>query len=72
MNYSRNDRLPVTEWEDYLNWHPAAEKEEFPEQYVRCPRCKGTGLDRWEEDDCDECLGEGSIADLLPNVKRIR
>ena len=30
-----------------------------PEQV--CPRCHGTGLDRYEEDECGACYGEGVI-----------
>lgn len=26
-----------------------------------CPQCKGTGLDRWEDDDCERCTGEGYL-----------
>lgn len=45
----------------------------YPEErFERCPRCKGTGLDRWEEDDCEECFGEGALPNLAPIVKRIR
>lgn len=33
-----------------------------------CPRCHGTGLDRYEEDECATCFGEGvlppSVSDL--------
>jgi len=73
MSKSRNDYLAEgIDLTDPDEWGDPVEKEEFPDPYDRCPRCKGTGLDRWEEDDCDECLGEGSIPNLLPNVKRIR
>lgn len=26
-----------------------------------CPTCRGTGLNRWEDDDCGRCNGEGEI-----------
>jgi DnaJ-class molecular chaperone len=26
-----------------------------------CPACKGTGLDKWEEYDCETCFGEGVL-----------
>jgi DnaJ-class molecular chaperone len=29
-----------------------------------CPRCHGTGLDRYEEDECEHCFGEGSLPEL--------
>jgi hypothetical protein len=29
--------------------------------YVRCSACRGTGLTRYEEDECDECYGEGEV-----------
>lgn len=29
--------------------------------YVVCPVCRGRGTDRWEEEDCPECWGEGEV-----------
>lgn len=26
-----------------------------------CPVCRGRGLDRWEEDECPACYGEGEV-----------
>lgn len=30
-------------------------------EYRRCPRCKGTGCDRYEDDLCPECWGDGEV-----------
>jgi hypothetical protein len=27
----------------------------------RCPSCHGTGMDKWEEFECEDCAGEGYI-----------
>lgn len=40
------------------------------EQETPCPRCKGTGLDRNEWEDCDNCLGEGTILIPLPEFSQ--
>jgi uncharacterized phage protein len=32
-----------------------------PKEEKACPRCKGTGLDRYEEEDCDYCAGAGTF-----------
>lgn len=37
----------------YEDWD---EVEEDP-----CPSCKGTGMDKWEEFECETCAGEGYI-----------
>lgn len=37
-------------------WNTDEEHEE-----MICPRCKGTGKDRWEDDDCERCDGEGTF-----------
>lgn len=37
----------------YDEWDKA---EEDP-----CPSCNGTGMDRWEEFECETCWGEGYI-----------
>lgn len=29
--------------------------------YFTCSACKGTGMDRWEENDCATCYGEGDL-----------
>lgn len=31
------------------------------EYYEICPRCHGSGMDRWEEEECEYCFGEGEI-----------
>lgn len=33
-----------------------------------CPRCHGTGLDRYEEDECETCFGEGMLPPVLAEI----
>ena len=42
---------------DYLCQDP--DHMEVP--MVVCPVCRGRGMDRWEEDSCPECWGEGEV-----------
>lgn len=72
MSEPRNDCLhPEGYWddEDLLDYVSSNDHQES--FYSRCPRCKGTGLDRWEEDDCTTCFGEGQVANDLPNAAPI-
>lgn len=32
-----------------------------PEIFFPCNVCDGRGVDRWEEEDCPECFGDGEI-----------
>lgn len=41
-----------TKWDNWL-----AEDEDV----VTCPGCDGRGTNRWEDDDCTECWGEGVV-----------
>ena len=69
MSDSRNVPLPTTEDSDYWDidgYYDALDSREVP-----CPRCKGTGLDRWEEDDCTTCFGDGTVQNDLPILPRI-
>ena len=36
-----------------------------------CPSCKGTGLDRWEEYDCEMCFGEGVLMPDLSDLTAV-
>jgi DnaJ-class molecular chaperone len=36
-----------------------------------CPSCKGTGLDKWEEYDCETCYGEGVLPPLLSDLPEL-
>lgn len=77
MSETRNVPLPLTEEDEY--WDGPSEGMELIDpvwesnavlerSYVTCPRCKGTGMDRWEEDECQTCFGEGQVLNDLPNI----
>lgn len=71
MTTSRIVPLPVDEDDDYWDdtdlltddWES---NDHIFASMTRCPQCKGTGLDRWEQDDCTTCFGEGEVQNDLP------
>lgn len=71
MTTARIIPLPITEDDDY--WFGPDDdvdlghyEDDLDAPLARCPQCKGTGLDRWEQDDCTTCFGEGEVQIDLP------
>lgn len=54
---SYKDGLDCPECGEYLCRDP----NHLPVPMFKCSACKGTGMDRWEEDYCNECWGEGEL-----------
>jgi hypothetical protein len=44
-----NSSFPETWWND----------SHLEKETKLCPTCRGSGLNRWEDDDCERCNGEG-------------
>ena len=47
---------------NYSNYSEYYEAFDNDPNYYRCPHCKGTGMDKWEEFECYNCFGEGYLA----------
>jgi len=61
-NTSQDDETtlsPVNNGSNLLNYGDYYDN--YEEDAYKCPQCKGSGMDRYEEFECIHCFGEGYI-----------
>lgn len=59
---------------DLTSYYEETGKIEIGPDEQICPDCKGTGLTRWEDEDCPTCFGEGVLiffSELLDEVSDV-